>query len=205
MSLIRYRAFPMTALQQQVNRMFDQFDNDFFSGSEGLGGGMFTPAVDVKEDADSYTVHLEAPGLKQEQLQITLQDNVLTIRGRKEQSASQNDHQFRRIERSYGSFARSITLPRAVDASQVNAHLEDGLLEVRLPKLEGAKPRQISIGATQTIMQNNTPNEHAPHQIQADGDAILDTSEAPTEEAPAPTDGDPQTHEPTGSPEGTPS
>lgn len=148
MSLIRYRAYPLMNLQQQINRMFDDFDRVAHGGGEGLGGGMFAPAMDVKEDGDGYTVHLEVPGVRQEDLSLMLQDSVLTVRGRKEQANEVNEGQFRRVERSYGSFARSITLPRPVDSSKVEAHLEDGVLRIHLPKLEEARPRQINIGAS---------------------------------------------------------
>lgn len=146
MSLIRY-AHPMMGMQQHVNRMLDQFDTELFGRLEGLGEGMFAPAVDVKEDADAYTVQLEVPGVSQDDLHLSLQDNVLTIRGSKEQH-EESEGRYRRVERSYGSFARTLSLPRNVDASGVAANLEDGMLEVRLPKREESKPRQISVGAT---------------------------------------------------------
>jgi HSP20 family protein len=156
MSLIRYRPFPVTSLQDQINRMFDEFDRQFFEqNGEGLGGGAFAPAMDVKEDADAYTVHLEVPGLKSENIQLSLQDNALTVRGMKEQKAESGDNQYRRVERIYGSFARSITLPRPVDGSKVAANLEHGVLTIVLPKLEEAKPRQISIGGSATVTGDN--------------------------------------------------
>jgi len=152
MSLIRYRSFPASSLQTQINQMFDEFDRQFFGeGSEGLGGGAFAPAMDVKEDADAYTVHLEVPGLKSENVQLTLQDNALIVRGIKEQKAETGENQYRRVERSYGSFARSVTLPRPVDGSKVMANLKHGVLTIVLPKLEEAKPRQISIGGSATV------------------------------------------------------
>jgi len=156
MSLIRYRPLPVTNLQDQINRMFDEFDRQFFGqGGEGLGGGAFAPAMDVKEDADAYTVHLEVPGLKSENIQLSLQDNALTVRGTKEQKAETGDNQYRRVERSYGSFARSVTLPRPVDGGKVTANMEHGVLTIVLPKLEEAKPRQISIGGSATVTGDN--------------------------------------------------
>lgn len=109
---------------------------------------MFTPAVDVKEDTAAYTVHIEVPGVPEENLNITLQENVLTIRGTKEQQAEHNQGQYRRVERSYGAFARSLALPRNVAAEQVTAKLEDGVLEIWLPKQAAARPRQISVDST---------------------------------------------------------
>lgn len=160
MSLVRY-THPMMGLQQQINRMFDQFDSNLFGHLEGLGEGMFAPPVDVKEDADAYTVHLEVPGVAQENLQLSLQDNVLTIRGTKEQKQETGEGRYRRVERSYGSFARSLSLPRNVDGSGVTANLEDGVLEVRLPKREESRPRQISVGLTQNAALQNVPVEGA--------------------------------------------
>jgi len=148
-------AHPLVQVQQQINRMFDQFDGDLFSRMENLGEGMFSPAVDVKEDADAYTVHLEVPGVSQDNINITLQDDVLTISGIKEQKHDSNEGRFRRVERSYGSFSRSISLPRGVDGNCVVANLEDGVLEVRLPKREEARPRQINIGVTRDVQAIN--------------------------------------------------
>lgn len=150
MALVRYSAYPLSNLQNQVNRMFDQFDQGFEHSSlnEGLGGGMFRPAVDVREDADAYTIHVEVPGIAQENLDISMQQNTLLIRGRKEQKSDSSEGQFRRVERSYGSFSRALSLPRNVDGARVSANLNDGVLEIRLPKSEESKPRQISIGTT---------------------------------------------------------
>jgi HSP20 family protein len=115
---------------------------------EGLGGGTFAPALDVKENADSYIVSLEVPGIAQDDLNISLENNVLTVRGQKQQKHEEKEGEFRRVERSYGSFARSVTLPRTVESGKVSASLNDGVLQIELPKEEQAKPRQISIGAT---------------------------------------------------------
>jgi HSP20 family protein len=148
MSLIRYTPFPVGNFTQQLNRMFEDFDNTF-GRSEGLGGGTFAPALDVKEDSDSYTVALEVPGILQENLQISLENNVLSIHGTKEQKKEEEgEGRYRRVERSFGSFTRSVTLPRNVDVNGVAADLTDGVLTVTLPKEEQAKPRQISIGTT---------------------------------------------------------
>ena len=179
MSLIRYTPYSMGHLQQQLNRMFDQFDTDLFGRSEELGGGMFTPAVDVKEDAEAYTVHMEVPGVPQENLNITLQDNVLTIRGAKEQKQEHTEGQFRRVERSYGTFARSLSLPRNVDGGGVTANLTDGVLEVRLPKLEDAKPRQITVGGT-AQSASGTTYESSNAQIESSRASALAGAEETT-------------------------
>jgi HSP20 family protein len=186
MSLIRY-THPMMHLQQQINRMFDQFDTDLFGRLEGLGEGMFTPPVDIKEDADSYTVHLEVPGVSQDNLQLSLQDNVLTIKGSKEQKQESGEGRYRRIERSYGSFSRSLSLPRNVDATRVEANLEDGVLEVRLPKREESKPRQINVGVTQNagaqtvVAQNDGSRDDKQQETPTQGDASTQNDTAPVD------------------------
>lgn len=145
MSLIRY-SHPMLALHQQLNRMFDGFDSELFGHLEELGEGLFAPAVDVREDDAAYTVWLEVPGVRRDALDISLQKNVLTIKGVKEQAAVEG--RYRRVERSYGSFVRSIGLPLNVDENGVTANLENGILEVRLPKQEQARAQKIPISTT---------------------------------------------------------
>ena len=144
MSLIRY-SHPMLSLQQ-MHQMFDQFDDELFGRLEGLGDGLFAPAVDVREDDDAYVVHLEVPGVKQENISLELHNNVLTIRGTKEQAPVEG--RYRRVERAYGAFARSLSLPRNVDEDAVTANLADGVLEVRLPKREESRARQIAVSTT---------------------------------------------------------
>jgi len=186
MSLIRY-THPMMNLQQQINRMFDQFDTDLFGRLEGLGEGMFTPPVDIKEDADAYTVHLEVPGVSQDNLHLSLQDNVLTIKGSKEQKQESGEGRYRRIERNYGSFSRSLSLPRNVDATRVEANLEDGVLEVRLPKREESKPRQINVGVTQNsgaqsiVAQNGTSQNGEKQETPTQGGTSTQNETAPVD------------------------
>ncbi len=159
MSLIRYSPSVM-GLQQQINRMFHEFDSSLFDHLEGLRDGLFTPVADVKEDDDAYTIHLEVPGVSQRDIDLQLHDNVLTIRGRKEQKHQEEEGRYRRVERSYGTFARSLALPRAVDESAVSANLENGVLEVRLPKREEARPRQINVG----VMRNSETQAEATNE-----------------------------------------
>lgn len=221
MSLIRYRPFPVATLQEQIDRMFDEFDRHF-NASDSLGGGTFAPAMDVKESADAYTVQIEVPGMAQNAIQIGLHDNVLTLRGSKEHRAeSQNKGEYRRVERSYGSFARSVTLPRPVDGAQVSASLEDGVLTVVLPKLEAAKPRQIAIGVGNTggvaasghTFTAETHNPQTPsEQTPSEGDGVVSPdnptpgTQPQTEPAPTnPAESNPQDPEPTGEPGSVPS
>lgn len=145
MSLVRYTVNPWNTLQQQINNLFDQIDVSPVR-LEGLSEGSYAPPLDLKEDADAYHVMLEVPGVPQDKLNLSLQDNVLTIKGHKEQTQRHNDSASQRIERNYGGFTRMVALPQAVDGSKVAARLENGILSVTLPKEERAKPRQIAIG-----------------------------------------------------------
>jgi HSP20 family protein len=159
MSLIRY-GHPMLALHQQLNRMFDGFDSDLFGHLEELGEGLFAPPVDVREDDAAYVVWLEVPGVRRDALDISLQNNVLTIKGTKEQAAVEG--RYRRVERSYGAFVRSLHLPRNVDENGVTANLENGVLEVRLPKREEARARQIAVSTTVNAQNETASKEAAP-------------------------------------------
>jgi len=147
MNIVRTYPMGLSPLQRQINRIFEQFDDEAFGSGSELSGGTFAPAMDVREDDDAYIVHLEVPGIDRDNIELTLHDTTLVIRGSREQKKEQGQGQFRRVERSYGSFARSLTLPRPVETTKVEADLKDGVLEVRLPKSENARPRQISIGS----------------------------------------------------------
>ena len=140
MAIVRYAAYPLSNLEQRVSQMFDEFDRAIEDQE-----GMFRPAVDVCEDTEAFTIHLEVPGVAQENLDISMQDDILLIRGHKKQHAATEGTRFRRIERAYGSFSRRIQLPHNVDSNAISAHLSDGVLEVRLPKTGGGEPRQIAI------------------------------------------------------------
>jgi len=151
MAIIRYQT-PLLNLQHEINRMFEEFDRSL--EQEPSQNTMFRPAVDVREDSDAYVVHVEVPGVPRENLDIAMQDGALLIRGRKESTSQSGDARFRRVERSYGTFARALQLPRNVDPERISASLNDGVLEVRLPKREEIKPRRIAIGGTHDAQGN---------------------------------------------------
>jgi HSP20 family protein len=107
----------------------------------------WAPAVDISERKDAYLVTVELPGLKAEDLDITLEDGLLTIQGERQFTQESAEQQFHRVERRYGSFRRSITLPSQVQADAIEASFENGVLEVVVPKAEEAKPKKISVKA----------------------------------------------------------
>ena len=134
----------MNLLQRQVNRLFDDFFGSPWTGSD-RPLASWEPVVDIRENADAYSVHVELPGVKKEEVRITLQNNTLTIRGEKKQESEQKDANFHRIERSYGAFERSFTLPATVRNDKVDASFADGVLTILLPKTEEAKPKEIAV------------------------------------------------------------
>lgn len=108
-------------------------------------GGMIVPAIDITETEDALVLHAELPGIKKDDVKLTLEDGVLTLAGEKKFETEEKQKDFHRVERRYGSFHRSFTLPNNVDVSKAQADYEDGVLTVTLPKSESAKPRQIAI------------------------------------------------------------
>ena len=125
----------------RLNRMFDTV----FSG-EPLTSGSWMPAVDIYETADkSVVLKAELPDLKREEIKVTFENNVLTIEGERKFETDVARDQYHRIERSYGAFRRSFTLPAAVDGGEVKATYQDGVLTITLPRRAEAKPRQIQV------------------------------------------------------------
>jgi len=123
-----------------MSRMLEEF-----FGHEREGTMYWGPNVDILETGDSYEIHAELPGVKQEDVKLSLDNNVLTISGEKKQELKEDRDNFVRVERSYGHFERSFSLPATVQAEKVRANFGDGVLTVTLPKAEQAKARQINI------------------------------------------------------------
>jgi HSP20 family protein len=115
-----------------------------FFPEEAAPAATWNPAVDVLEEKDRIVVKVEAPGVDEKDLRVTFEDTVLTVSGER-QFERKDDSNYHRIERAYGSFTRSFTLPRSVDASQIVANYRNGVLEIEVPKKEESRPKQISI------------------------------------------------------------
>jgi len=149
-SVVRWDPFrDVMALREEVNRLFGR------TLGEGAGAAVWTPAVDVFDTRDSIVLKAELPGMKPEDIDIELDDNVLTIRGERRFSEQVEEGRYYRLERSYGHFSRSLTLPQGVRGDQVHAQFEEGVLEVRVPKAEEVKPRKIAV--TAGAVQNGRP------------------------------------------------
>jgi HSP20 family protein len=143
--ITRYQPFgDFASLQSHVNRLF----NEFTRGSDELStSGSFVPATDVYEDEHSITLKMEIPGIEEKDLDIRLENNTLTVRGERNFEKEEKEENFHRIERSYGSFVRSFTLPNTVESDKVEANYANGILKIRLAKREEAKPKQIKVNA----------------------------------------------------------
>jgi HSP20 family protein len=105
----------------------------------------WAPALDISERKDAYLVTVELPGVKMDDLEITLEDTLLTIQGERHFAHDSSEQQFHRVERRYGAFRRSITLPAQVMAEGIEATVEDGVLQILVPKMEEAKPKRIQV------------------------------------------------------------
>jgi HSP20 family protein len=145
MTLVRWDPFREIAqVQQHVNRAFA---DAFGRNDEGLfNAGAWVPPVDIYQENDHELVlSAELPDMTRDDIEITVDNNTLTVRGEKKLPAHLKEEQYRRVERRYGTFSRSFSLPPTVDAGKVAAEYRNGVLTVRLPLREEAKPRQIKV------------------------------------------------------------
>jgi HSP20 family protein len=117
----------------------------------------FSPAVDVREEADSILVEAELPGMKPEDVSVNLEGNLLTISGERKFEHEKKEEGYRRIERSYGSFSRSFTLPDTVALERCEAEMNNGILKIRVPKSEKAQPRRIDVKSSEKLPGTVTP------------------------------------------------
>jgi len=134
-------------LGSRINRMLNDTLGSLDWQVRDSAAAAWMPPVDVLEEADAIRIIAEVPGVKPEDVKISVENNVLTIQGTKEQVAEERTERVHRYERTYGAFERSFTLPATVDANNIKAGYEHGVLTVTLPKLEKAKPRQIPVQA----------------------------------------------------------
>ena len=141
MAIVRWNPLGSLAGMEidRLNRMFADFQNEAFNQA-------WVPAVDIYEtDAHEVVIKAELPDVKKEDINVTFENNVLTLGGERKQEETTKREQYQRVERHFGSFSRSFTLPATVDASRIVASYKDGVLTIRLPRREEAKPKQISV------------------------------------------------------------
>jgi HSP20 family protein len=134
----------MGNLKHEMDRLFDRMAEAKWDDVPAVGD--WAPSLDISETKDSLVVKIEVPGIEQNDIQISLQENLLTIKGEKRYERADNEERYHRVERAYGMFLRSIRLPVAVDDSKVTATFKNGLLTVTLPKTPAAKGTTIPMG-----------------------------------------------------------
>lgn len=135
----------LSSIQEKMNQLFEDTLSRTRGREEGLSAGMWTPAVDIYETGESVVVKAELPGLAKEQVGIEVKDGVLTLKGERKVEKDVKEENYHRVERAYGTFQRSFSLPATVEQEKIRATLKDGVLEVTLPKKEQAKPKQITV------------------------------------------------------------
>ncbi len=148
MSIVRYDPFrDLRTLQEEVNRLFSTNLTRAFD-DEGIGRGAWAPSVDIYENKDQIVLEAELPGMNQEDFDLSIENNVITLRGERKFEKTEESDNYHRVERSYGSFTRSFTLPQTVSAESATAEYNNGVLRVTLPKREETKARRIQVSGT---------------------------------------------------------
>jgi HSP20 family protein len=145
MALVRWDpGREVDTLQTEMNRVFDAF----FDSRPGKGGTAqrWVPAMDLVEDKNDLVLRADLPGLSEDDVNIEVKDGVLTISGERKTEEKKEDEGYYRVERAFGRFSRSLSLPDGIDPEQVKARFDNGVLEVRIPKPEERKPHRVSIG-----------------------------------------------------------
>jgi HSP20 family protein len=146
--LTRWEPFrDLSTLQDRIDRLFQDTlgrNRGDFAG-EGLEGAAWAPAVDILEKGDDLVLRADLPGVDPKDVEINVQNGTLTLKGERKWESDVKEDDFRRVERVYGSFVRSFSLPTTVDADKVEAEYRNGVLEVKLPKRPEAKPKQIKV------------------------------------------------------------
>jgi len=143
----------MMLLRSNMDRLFDRFFDNEYTGWDQQSS--WNLALDVSETPEEYTVKASVPGIKPEDLDVTFSDNTLTIKGEIRDEEEKEDSRYHLRERRYGSFARTLTLPRGIKGDNIQANFDNGVLTLHLPKSEEVKPKKISI-----------QGEHSPQMIE---------------------------------------
>jgi HSP20 family protein len=175
MSVVRYDPFrDIRTLQDEVNRLFSSNLTRFFD-DEGIGRGAWNPQVDIYENKDQIVLEAELPGMNREDFDLSIENNVLTLRGERKFEKKDDNDNYHRVERSYGSFTRSFTLPQTVSAEGAVAEYKNGVLRVSLPKREEVKARKISIQGEDAGSEPRTIDANVQSQPSAQSKAQIAT------------------------------
>ncbi|MBU1206100.1 MAG: Hsp20/alpha crystallin family protein [Proteobacteria bacterium] len=146
MALMRWDPFrEMSALQERMNRLFSDVRAQAPVRGEEIVQGTWVPAVDIFETNEAIVIKAELPGITSQDISVEVKDNTLTLKGEKKFEKEVKEENYHRVERSYGSFQRAFTLPGTIHQEKVKAKFKDGILEITLPKVEEAKPKQVKV------------------------------------------------------------
>jgi HSP20 family protein len=149
MALIKWRESnpfkDLLDLQREMNRLFDVSLGRSTRGETALAETVWAPAVDIYDEKDNLVIKADLPGMTQKDIDVSVEDDVLRIKGEKKKESEVKEDNFYRVERAYGSFERSFTLPSNVDVAKIKAGYKDGVLQLTLPKKEETKPKQIKV------------------------------------------------------------
>lgn len=146
MSLIHYEPYRLLSRNNELNRLFDSFLPNF-EREDVAAAYDWTPAVDIREEGNRYIIHADVPGIKPEDIELSLEDGVLIIRGERQLNDEKISDGYRRVERVRGSFYRRFSLPDTADHEKVTAKCTDGVLEVVIEKQDKVLPRKIKVNA----------------------------------------------------------
>ena len=150
--LTRWEPFrEFSTLQDRMNRLFRETQGN--SQDEALTSSSFAPAVDVYEDEHNVTLKIEVPGIDEKDIDVRIENNTLTVHGERKIEKEEKEENYRRVERQYGSFTRTFTLPPTVEAEKAQADYDKGVLKITLPKKAEAKPKQIKVNVGQSAGQ----------------------------------------------------
>jgi len=160
--MTRYDPFrEFSTMQDRMNRLFRESYSPE-GPEEALTTTSFAPPVDIYEDEHNITLKLEVPGIEEKDIDVRIESNTLTVHGERKIEKEEKEENFRRVERQYGSFTRSFTLPSTVDPEQVSAHYDKGVLKVKLAKKAEAKPKQIKVNVgSEKILEAKTQGKAA--------------------------------------------
>jgi HSP20 family protein len=160
--LTRFEPFrEFSNLQDRINRVFRESYGPA-SQDESLTTSSFAPAVDVYEDEHNVTLKIEVPGIDEKDIDVRLENNTLTVHGERKIEKEEKEENYRRVERQYGSFTRTFTLPTTVDSEKVSATYDKGVLKIALPKKAEAKPKQIKVTVgTEKTFEGKDPSKAA--------------------------------------------
>jgi HSP20 family protein len=157
----RSPAAQLATIQGDMARMMNSFFGTSTPPALGNGVSTWLPPVDITESEEALVLSFDLPGLKEDEIQVELDDNVLTVSGERVRRSETKQDDYFRYERRFGSFSRTVALPAGVEDDQIEASYENGVLEIRVPKPEQHKPKRIQVGSTAPVIEGSGPRQDA--------------------------------------------